>query len=81
VIVLDFGFPRCAWRTLRRGREQAEYWRWVWAYRRRSFPVIQKAINSVARDAAVHVLRRPAMVRRFLAETDSEASPVSPGRW
>jgi hypothetical protein len=29
VIVLDVGFLRCAWRTLRRGREQAEYWRWV----------------------------------------------------
>ena len=38
IVVLDFPFLRCAWRTLRRGREQAEYWRWVWAYRRRSLP-------------------------------------------
>ncbi len=30
IIVLDFPFPRCAWRTLRRGREQAEYCRWVY---------------------------------------------------
>jgi adenylate kinase family enzyme len=80
VLVLNFGFPRCAWRSLCRGREQAEYWRWVWAYRRRSLPAIQDAINSDARDAAVHVLRTPAMVRRFLAETGPEAPPVSPGR-
>lgn len=81
VLVLDFGFLRCAWRTLRRGREQAEYWRWVWAYRRRSVPAIQSAIGSGARDAAVRVLRTPAMVCRFLAETDPEGRPVSPGRW
>ncbi|MFC7646755.1 hypothetical protein ACFQX6_44035 [Streptosporangium lutulentum] len=38
IIVLDFSFPRCAWRTIRRGRERADFWRWVWAYRRRSLP-------------------------------------------
>jgi adenylate kinase family enzyme len=71
VLVLNFGFLRCAWRSLRRGREQAEYWRWVWAYRRRSLPAIQIAISSEARDAAVHVLRTPAMARSFLAEAVS----------
>jgi hypothetical protein len=35
IIVLDFAFLRCAWRTIRRGRERGDYWRWVWAYRRR----------------------------------------------
>jgi adenylate kinase family enzyme len=77
VIVLDFGFLRCAWRTLRRGREQAGYWRWVWAYRRRSLPVITQAIDAYARHATVHVLRSPAMVRRYLSELDPA---VSPGR-
>jgi hypothetical protein len=80
VLILNFGFLRCAWRSLRRGREQADYWRWVWAYRRGSLPAIQSAIDSVARDAAVHVLRRPALVRRFLAGLGPEAPPVSPGR-
>src|SRR5262249_48163941 len=27
IIVLDLAFPRVAWRTLRRGRERADYWR------------------------------------------------------
>lgn len=67
IILLDFGFARCAWRTLRRGREQAEYWRWVWSYRRRSLPRLRMAIAAHLPRAEVHVLRDPAMVRRFLA--------------
>ena len=66
VIVLDFGFPRCAWRTLRRGREQAGYWRWNWSYRRRSLPVLRRAIAADAPGAAIHILRNPRAVRRFL---------------
>jgi hypothetical protein len=65
--VLDFSFPRCAWRTLRRGREQADYWRWIWAYRRRSLPRIMRAISANAPRAQVHVLRDPGMARRFAA--------------
>jgi adenylate kinase family enzyme len=68
IIVLDFGFVRCAWRTLRRGREQAEYWRWVWSYRRRSLPRLRVAIVAHLPRAQVHVLRDPRMVRRFLAD-------------
>ena len=68
IIVLDFPFLRCAWRTLRRGREQAEYWRWVWAYRRRSLPDVMRAISSEAPRAKLYVLRNPAMVQRFAAE-------------
>jgi len=71
IIVLDFGFVRCAWRTLRRGREQAEYWRWVWSYRRRSLPRLRVAIVAQLPRADVHVLRNPAMVRRFLADVSS----------
>jgi adenylate kinase family enzyme len=80
VIVLNFGFLRCAWRSLRRGQEQAEYWRWVWAYRRRSLPAIQSAIDSEVRDAAVHVLFTPAMGRRFLDRMGPGTPPVSPVR-
>ena len=68
IIVLDFGFLRCAWRSLRRGREQAEYWRWVWSYRRRSLPKLRIAIVAHLPRAQVHVLRDPAMVRHFLAD-------------
>ena len=79
VIVLDVGFLRCAWRTLRRGREQAEYWRWVWSYRRRSLPVIEQAIAASGPHAAVYSLRTPAMVRRFLSE--ASAAKSASGRW
>ena len=68
VVVLDFAFLRCAWRTLRRGREQAEYWSWVWSYRRRSLPVIMRAVSACAPGARLYVLRDPAMARLFLAE-------------
>jgi adenylate kinase family enzyme len=68
IILLDFGFLRCAWRTLRRGRERAEYWRWVWSYRRRRLPTLRIAIAAHLPRVQVHVLRDPAMVRRFLAD-------------
>jgi adenylate kinase family enzyme len=66
VIVLDFAFVRCAWRTVRRGRERGDYWRWVWAYRRRSLPALMGAVTSAAPGAEVHVLRGPRGVRRFV---------------
>jgi adenylate kinase family enzyme len=68
IVVLDFGFFRCAWRTLRRGREQAGYWRWVWSYRHRSLPELRRAIATHAPRARVHVLRSPAAVRRLVGE-------------
>ena len=67
VIVLDFSFPRCAWRTIRRGRERGDYWRWVWSYRRRSLPALLDTIATAAPRAEVHMLRNPRMVRRFVA--------------
>jgi hypothetical protein len=79
VIVLDFGFPRCAWRTLRRGREPAEYWRWVWSYRRCSLPALQQAIATEAPGAAVYSLRGPAMVRRFLSAAGPAGSAQASG--
>jgi adenylate kinase family enzyme len=73
IIVLDFGLLRCAWRTLRRGRERAEYWRWVWTYRRRSLPRLRTAIAAHLPRAQVHVLCDPSMVRRFLANVRAAA--------
>jgi hypothetical protein len=71
---LDFAFLRCAWRTLRRGREQAEYWRWVWAYRRRSLPDVMRAISFEAPHAKLYVLRNPAMVQRFAGKVRQTAA-------
>jgi adenylate kinase family enzyme len=73
IIVLDFGFLRCAWRSLRRGREQVEYWRWIWSYRRQSLPKLRIAIATQLPRVQAHVLRNPAMVRRFLADVRGSA--------
>jgi adenylate kinase family enzyme len=74
IVVLDFAFLRCAWQTLHRGQERAEYWRWVWAYRRRSLPHVMRAINSEAPHAKLYVLCNPAMVRRFADEVRQTAA-------
>jgi hypothetical protein len=73
IIVLDFGFLRCAWRSLRRGREQVEYWRWIWSYRRQSLPKLRIAIAAQLPRAQAYVLRNPVMVRRFLADVRGSA--------
>jgi adenylate kinase family enzyme len=44
VIVLDLSFPRCAWRALRRSRERADFWLWLWSYR------LRRLLVEVARD-------------------------------
>jgi len=68
VIVLDFSFLRCAWRTVLRGRERADYWRWVWTYRRQGLPKVMRAIRQDAPRARLYVLRNPRAVRRFMGE-------------
>lgn len=66
VIFLDLRPARCAWRAIRRSRERADFWRWLWAYRRRSRPQLRHAIATQAADADLHVLGTPRAVRRFL---------------
>jgi adenylate kinase family enzyme len=78
IIVLDFGLLRCVWRTLRRGREQGEYWHWVWSYRRSYLPRLRVAIAAHLPRAQVHVLRTPAAVRRFLADVATVANVRGP---
>lgn len=75
IIVLDMALPRVAWRALRRGRERADYWRWVWSYRRRHLPRIRTAIAENAPRAELLVLRSPRMVRRFLGGLRHCAEP------
>jgi adenylate kinase family enzyme len=68
IIVLDFSFLRCAWRTVLRGRERADYWRWVWTYRRQGLPKVMQAIRQDAPRARLYVLRSPRAVRRLVRE-------------
>ena len=73
IIVLDFGLARCAWRSLLRGREQGDYWRWVLLYRRRYLPELMALIAQELPRAQAYLFRNPAAVRRFLAEARAQA--------
>jgi adenylate kinase family enzyme len=66
VVVLDFPLWRCAWRALRRSRENRAFWHWLIAYRRRSLPTIAAAVTEHAGHARLHVLRSPRAVERFV---------------
>jgi adenylate kinase family enzyme len=68
IILLDFSFARCVWRTLRRGRERADFWQWLVAYRWRSRPMLMEAIAKHARDADVYVIRSPRALRRLVVK-------------
>lgn len=72
IILLDFSFPRCAWRAVLRSRERADFWRWLVAYRVQSRPVLMELIAKHAATANLRVLRGPRAVRLFLAEVASE---------
>lgn len=78
VILLDFSFWRCAWRALRRSRERTDFWLWVWAYRRRSRPLLLRAIATHAGDADVHVIRNPRALRGFVAHVTAGRTSSRP---
>jgi len=71
VVVLDFPLWRCAWRALRRSRENPAFWRWVLGYRRRSLPGVLAAIAEHAGTAGLHVLRTPDDVAGFLDHAET----------
>lgn len=66
VLVLDFPLLLCAWRAARRSRERADFWWWQVTWRRRSRPAVLAAIAEHAPSAALHVLRTPRELGRFL---------------
>jgi adenylate kinase family enzyme len=72
VVLLDFSLARCAWRAVRRSRQRADFWHWLWSYRRQWRPRILGAVHAVAPHAEVHILRTPRAVRRFLADVRSD---------
>ncbi|WP_133901029.1 adenylate kinase [Actinophytocola oryzae] len=65
VVVLDFALWRCAWRALRRSRENRAFWHWLVTYRRRGLPAVMAAVAEHANRAELHVLRNPRAVERF----------------
>lgn len=75
IILLDFSFWRCAWRAIRRSRERTDFWLWLWSYRRRSRPLLLRAIATHASDANLHVIRNPHALRRFVAQVTTGQLP------
>ncbi len=73
VFLLDFPLWRCVWRSLRRGRERADYWKWVISYRRRYLPVLHAYLGTQSEHVAVCVLRRPREVATVLRTLEAEA--------
>ncbi|MDR1824481.1 MAG: hypothetical protein LBR27_04015 [Bifidobacteriaceae bacterium] len=67
IIMLDLPLLVCAWRALRRSRENRDFWRWVIRYRHDSVPVIKQAITAVGAESRVHWLTSRAAVARYLA--------------
>lgn len=68
VVVLDFPLWLCAWRALRRSRENLVFWRWLIGYRRHSLPPVMTAIGEHAATARLVVLRSPRAVADFLRD-------------
>jgi adenylate kinase family enzyme len=66
VLIFDFSLLRCAWRALRRSRERADFWRWMFTWRRGRTALLA-AIAEHAPSATVHVVRSPDDVRRLLS--------------
>ena len=78
VLVLDFPLWRCAWRALRRSRENLDFWRWLVTYRRRALPAVLAAVGEHAAGAGVHVLRGPREVERFVSRAGAPAGTPPP---
>jgi nicotinamide riboside kinase len=72
IIFLDFSFVRCAWRAIRRLRERADFWRWLWAYPYQSRPILMQSIAKHASAAELHVLRDPNALMRFIVDVARE---------
>ena len=66
VVLLDLPFWRCAWRALLRSRERADFWWWLIGWRRRSRPLLMRAIAAHASSGRLHVLRSPRELDAFL---------------
>ena len=66
IIFLDFSFVRCALRAIRRSRERADFWRWLFFYPYKSKPILREAIANHAANADIKVFRGPRALETFV---------------
>lgn len=57
VVLFDLPTRVCAWRAMRRSRQQLDFWRWLFTWRRRFRPQIRNAIAAHAAGAKLIVIR------------------------
>jgi adenylate kinase family enzyme len=67
IIFLDFSLVRCAWRAIKRSRERADFWLWVFAYRHKRRPFLMQAVAEYAANADLRIFRDPEALRHFVA--------------
>ena len=81
IIFMDFSLGRCAWRAIWRSPERADFWLWLWQYRRQSRASLMQAIADHGANATLHVLSDSAAVRRFVEEVArrQQAQLIRPG--
>jgi len=82
VIFLDFSLFRCAWRAIRRSWEPVDFWLWLLRYRRRSRPLLMKAVSNHAAASTIHLLGDPDAVRQFVVDVvhNCQAGPPFSGK-
>lgn len=56
VVILDLPTLVCAWRSLRRSRERADFWRWLLVWRGRYKPRLMRGIAEHAGQAELFVV-------------------------
>lgn len=78
VIFLDLSLVRCAWRAIRRSRERTDFWLWLLRYRRQSHPFLMEAIDKYAGHAALHIIRKPEALRRFVTDVRRNREAPAP---
>jgi hypothetical protein len=66
VVILDFPFHLCAWRALRRSKENLDFWWWTLTWRWASRPKLLQAIALSAAQADLQIIRTPGALERFL---------------
>jgi len=68
VVVLDVAPWRCIWRAIRRSRERADFWKWLWSWRRSYWPTMLREIEQEAPGATLRIIRTSADADRFLSD-------------
>ena len=74
VVLLDVARWRCTWRAVRRSRERADFWKWVWSWRRVYRPALLRSIEREAPTARLRIIRTAVDAQRFLHDAGKGAN-------